>query len=704
MKLRYIFTALAAAALAFVGCQEEERFLDEVKVSESIVAIPITGGEAKLTINATADWSFVETKLWPEEVTKDKDGNETRKPSWVTVDVTSGGAGETEVTISAEEASANRELNLYVACAGVQQTVKVVQMAERVPAALATCKQVLDDHAAGVAVGKTYKVKGTVTDITNYDKYGCFYVNDGTGQVYVYGSMNSDQFDPSVGDIITFEGPWTSYGNFDDVTILELEKSLLKVEKVTPEAPVGLEGGKVTVTLTIKAKEFEVVIPEDAQEWLTYDEEKDVMVLGETTYIFDFTLAPNEAGARKTTVTFVANVDGVDYSAAFEVEQLGAIVALSVADFLAAPEGTALYELTGIVKNLANTTYGNFDLVDATGSVYVYGLTNNGAIGSNDKKFAEIGINEGDVITIIGTRTSHKENPQVGGTAYLKEHVVAAKAATVAEFLAQPKGTWCKMTATLSNLKSDVYGNFDLVDETGSVYVYGLTSSFVAKNDKSFASLGLKEGDIVTLVGKRDSHNDQDQVGGPAYYVSHVAGSTEPEEPETPEEPEEPETPETPEDPVTPPTDEDKYEPGVTWTLGTKAYDVTSEGSGYDNSQRGTVNDVTVSNILKLGSGSAVGDATINVPAGTKKLGFYCVAWKDKNSTEVKFSVDGTEIAKINPKANVGATGNPPYTLTLTEDDYYTVNVPDGATSIKVETTSSSQGRAMFIGLKALTE
>jgi RPA family protein len=81
------------------------------------------------------------------------------------------------------------------------------------------------------------------------------------------------------------------------------------------------------------------------------------------------------------------------------------------------------------------------------------------------------------------------------------------------------------MTATLSNLKSDVYGNFDLVDETGSVYVYGLTSSFVAKNDKSFASLGLKEGDIVTLVGKRDSYNDQDQVGGPAYYISHEEGA-----------------------------------------------------------------------------------------------------------------------------------------------------------------------------------
>ena len=35
MKLRNIFTMLAAAlAFAFVGCQEEERFLEAVQVSQ----------------------------------------------------------------------------------------------------------------------------------------------------------------------------------------------------------------------------------------------------------------------------------------------------------------------------------------------------------------------------------------------------------------------------------------------------------------------------------------------------------------------------------------------------------------------------------------------------------------------------------------------------------------------------------------------
>lgn len=670
MKLRYIFTALAAAALAFVGCQEEERFLDEVQVSESIVAIPIEGGEAKLTVNATADWSFVETKLWPEEVTKDKDGKEVRKPSWVAIDVVSGGAGETEVTISAEAATANRELNLYVACAGVQQTVKVVQMAERVPAALATCKQVLDDHAAGVAVGKSYKIKGTVTDLTNYDKYGCFYVNDGTGEVYVYGSMNSAQFAPAVGDIITFEGPWTSYGNFDDVTIVDLEKSFIKLEK-TFSTPLPLEGGVATVLLTVKDGEFTVEIPEDAA-WLTAGKPSTV---GGMTCV-ELTAAANEGGARSASVTFKTTVKGVDYFTIAEIEQEGAIAAVSVADFLAAAEGTALYSLTGIVKNLKNTTYGNFDLVDATGSVYVYGLTGNGAIGSNDKTFASLGINEGDVITIVGTRASYNGTAQVGGTAYLVEHVVAATVSTVADFLTQSVSSskWYKLTGTITNLKTGNYGNFDLVDETGTVYVYGLTSSLVAKNDQSFPNLGLKEGDVVTLVGTRAEYNGAAQVGGPAYYISHVEGAAGGEEPEQPS------------------GDAAKYASNVEFTTVSSAFT--------DN----VVNVNGVANVanLKLGTSSKCGEGKVTLPAGTTKVSFYAVAWKG-SPAKLEFSVAGTVVGTQEIAANDAATGQAPYNITVTDSDYYTVTLPaalDAATAVTVKTVGTGY-RAIIFGVQA---
>lgn len=650
MKLRYIFTALAAAALAFVGCQQEEKFLEEVQVSQSLIALPIEGGSAEITVTAADKWEIAGV------------------PEWLTVAPVKGEAGETVVKFSAAASEENQEAVLYLNCREVSQVITVFQMAEKVELPVTDCATVLKENA----VGTVYKCKGTITDLTNYDKYGCFYINDGTAQVYVYGSMNSTQFKPEVGDIITFEGPWTSYGNFDDVTILALEKSLIKLETVLPEGPISLEGGKVTVLLTVKGDGVEVVIPEDAA-WITASEPG---TIGNMTS-FELTAAANEGGARNATVTFKTVSGGKDYVAMVDVEQLGAIKAVTVADFLAAPEGTALFELTGIVKNLTNTTYGNFDLVDATGSVYVYGLTGNGAIGSNDKTFSNLGINEGDVITIIGTRTSYKETPQVGGTAYLKEHVVAASVATVAEFLAQPKGTWCKLTGTLSNLKSDVYGNFDLVDETGSVYVYGLTTSYVAKNDKSFANLGLKEGDVVTLVGKRDSYNDQDQVGGPAYYISHVEGTT---------------GDDNTGDDNTGDVVAGEYDSNVTFNVVEAAY---VDGIA-------TVNGVENVATLKLGKTDVYGEATITLPAGTTEVTYYGVAWKNKPS-KIEFSVGGSVIGTQEIAANDGATSNSPYTITVADTDKYTFTLASALAAETVVTvkTVETGTRAILFGVKA---
>ena len=153
------------------------------------------------------------------------------------------------------------------------------------------------------------------------------------------------------------------------------------------------------------------------------------------------------------------------------------------------------------------------------------------------------------------------------------------------------------------------------------------------------------------------------------------------------------------ENPVTPPAGGDgQYEPNITWTLGANAYDNTSTGT---NTQTATVNGVSVKNLLKLGTGSKVGDATLHVPAGTVKLGFYCVAWKGKKA-QVKFSVGGKEIKTINPAANIGATGNAPYkALNVADSDYYEVEIPAGTTDIKVETLDPDNGRALFVGLKA---
>ncbi len=102
----------------------------------------------------------------------------------------------------------------------------------------------------------------------------------------------------------------------------------------------------------------------------------------------------------------------------------GEAKAVSVADFLkAAVNTTDFYQLTGTVKNLKDgDQYGNFDLEDATGSVYVYGLLSEK--GGEKKKFQELvaakGIANGKKITIIGNRGEYNSNPQVTNAYFVK--------------------------------------------------------------------------------------------------------------------------------------------------------------------------------------------------------------------------------------------------------------------------------------------
>ena len=90
---------------------------------------------------------------------------------------------------------------------------------------------------------------------------------------------------------------------------------------------------------------------------------------------------------------------------------------VSVADFLAAPVSDEVwYQLKGQVKNLQDgDQYGNFDLEDATGSVYVYGLLSEK--GGAKKQFQELvaakGIQNGCTLTIIGTRGYYAKEDKI---------------------------------------------------------------------------------------------------------------------------------------------------------------------------------------------------------------------------------------------------------------------------------------------------
>ena len=102
------------------------------------------------------------------------------------------------------------------------------------------------------------------------------------------------------------------------------------------------------------------------------------------------------------------------------------------------------------------------------------------------------------------------------------------KSVTIAEFNAAPESDSqvYELVGTIGGSINTTYGNFDLADETGTVYVYGLTATnlgYGTKNDKSYASLGLNEGDKIKIRGYRGSFNDKIEVMY-AWFIEKVSG------------------------------------------------------------------------------------------------------------------------------------------------------------------------------------
>ncbi len=73
---------------------------------------------------------------------------------------------------------------------------------------------------------------------------------------------------------------------------------------------------------------------------------------------------------------------------------------MSIADFIAAEGSTEGVYLIGTVGKIDNATYGNFDLTDESGTIYIYGcLTPEG----QKQQFATLGVAEGDKIKVFAT-------------------------------------------------------------------------------------------------------------------------------------------------------------------------------------------------------------------------------------------------------------------------------------------------------------
>ena len=320
MKLRYLFSAILTSAL-FVGCNDEELgTLDDIKLDESYLSIPNAGGSTVLTVSATDAWEFVTNDTWPDVIKRDKDGSiKSQTPSWLAADKMSGAAGETKVTFSAAAFEGGRELELTIKVGDNSQFVRVRQGS--MTAVTVTCAE-----ANASPEGKNVRVKGVCTSIAN-TTYGNWYLEDETGSVYIYGTLdkkgaekNFSSLGIELGDVVTVEGPVGSYKGSPqlvNVTVINIKKSLIKV--VNTSTTIAKKGGEFSVKVAYKGNGVFPTVPEDC-DWVKYvgmDYVKGVPTKIEQnpadTAVAKFSVAANDGAARTCDIKF-ASYKGSDSS------------------------------------------------------------------------------------------------------------------------------------------------------------------------------------------------------------------------------------------------------------------------------------------------------------------------------------------------------------------------------------------------------
>ena len=566
-KIFKIFCGCLVGCLAsttFTSCSDDNdpTYLDEVRVSSSYVAIPQTGGSTNITVTASGAWELVQ-QIW----IAGKDTLNAAAPKWLTVSTTSGGAGQSTITFSAESTLDGRTCELLLSCGGKTQRINVIQGLSTV--SNATCAEVIAGPDS-----KTYRVTGVVTSIAN-TTYGNWYLDDGTGQIYIYGTLDSKggtknflSWGLEVGDEITVEGPKTTYNGtveLVDVTVIKINKSLIKVEEVSSTDPIPAEGGEVNVKLSVKGNGFFVNIPEDAKSWLVMSS----MGPGEVT----FRALPNEGDYRKATVTFSTTDGKKNYTAETTIAQEAMpnapgseALPFTVAEAIAKCKeigGTAsdqLYFAKGIISSIkeVSTSYGNATFNISDDGQDANFLTCYRANSLGGAKFAaedEIGV--GDEVVICGKLVNYKEEtPQFAQGCY----IVTLKKGNAAGSLSKPftpaeANAFCMALGEGNTTEDDYYVKGKIIDiteknqfgtqygnctfylsedgteNTESFYVFRtLYLGNVKYSDDSW--LKPKAGDEVVICGKLTLYKDKNnnlipETSANNSYIYSLNGKTE---------------------------------------------------------------------------------------------------------------------------------------------------------------------------------
>ncbi len=298
--------------------------------------------------------------------------------------------------------------------------------------------------------------------------------------------------------------------------------------QVTLDGPASIElaqgGEEVTVSLTSTISWKLQGYEDEVKAWLTISPEEGNPSKGVQT--IKIKALPNNDIDRVANIVFYGDIMN---KAPLTISQKGAKgdgENVTVKEFIEKADASREYRLTGTVSGFSSK-YCSFDLTDATGTIYVYSVTE-----ESKSEYVNV-IKNGGTVTIKGTYEFYASKQQHEVVNATIESFVpgetpdynSAVAKTVAEFLAaKDTETYYKLTGVVENFDSQ-YNSFYLKDNTASVYVYSVANA-------SDWSDKLKNGATIELVGKyfyyehaTDSSKNMEEIKD-AYLLSVVPGET----------------------------------------------------------------------------------------------------------------------------------------------------------------------------------
>lgn len=265
-------------------------------------------------------------------------------------------------------------------------------------------------------------------------------VEDTTGKLLVYaGSAVS----ANVGDVVKVEGAMATYGGLRQVGTPTV--TVTGSTSYTYPTATVMDGAAMDAYLSNPVIQYVEYTGTLAISGYYYNVSVDgaATAVGSLAYVIEGTVDPALNGQKilvkgwtigfsggKYVNTMITSVTAADGGTTEPEPTPGEVQKVTVAEFLAAAEDDTIYELTGEITSVANTTFGNFYLKDETAEVYIYGLC---SPEGEQKYWAESGVKVGDTITVQTVRTSYNGTPQGKNAIYVSHISVEVEEPVVPE-------------------------------------------------------------------------------------------------------------------------------------------------------------------------------------------------------------------------------------------------------------------------------